>query len=332
MGRTKPVAKRRRVDEEDAQQKAIQELLQASPEHVEAAAAQATRQAAQNWPKIEEDEDPSFPAWLRGLGRARNVPVDYLEALKDLHQEIKRKASTWTSWSGSENDPRKRAFGILPGTLGAEAIIQEKLDIATPWKEDVGGKERSRNHRAMVRLEKASSDRYEKAIESLCGLFQKSLPKSSNLQPYLHYKNLIAAQPNLHCGRELLPTHVDHPLKDGFGVIIVTVSVVGSATVLLENHRGIEKRKMRVEEGQAYMLSDQSRNACAHGILADEESPHRESLNLRFGLHDHRNETVLLRKQDAEHGSQVDHPLISSKCVLQFWEGSSSSSTMSQMS
>lgn len=85
-----------------------------------------------------------------------------------------------------------------------------------------------------------------------------------------------AAQPNLHCGRELLPTHVDHPKKDG----------------------------MEVSQGQAYMLSGMARDACAHGVVAS--SGHRESLNLRFGLH------------DLEKG--VNHPWISSSNVLHYWE------------
>lgn len=71
------------------------------------------------------------PSWARGLGFARLAAGDF-EALQKLHQVIKdrinRKSSEsndgassssdveWASWSGSADDPRKRAFGFLPGT------------------------------------------------------------------------------------------------------------------------------------------------------------------------------------------------------------------------
>ena len=310
MGRTKPVAKRRRVEEEQAQQEAISELLQFSPALVENAGALATREACMSWPSVEKEEDDilSYPKWLTGLGRARKVG-EHFNTLKQLHQTIKAMATTWSSWSGSQNDPRKRAFGILPGTLGSDIKIQQSLDISMPWKEDTGGKEHTRNIQAMTILkDDVSKDTFRPAIDALCQIFRESLPKRSSydLLPYLCYENLVAVQPNLHCGRELLPVHVDHPLKDGFGIVVVTVSIHGSATILLENATGTEHRTMRVEQGQTYMLSGASREQCAHGILADESSSDRESLNLRFGLH------------DLDRGTK--HPLISSRSILQHWE------------
>lgn len=72
-----------------------------------------------------------IPSWSRGLGFARLATEDFA-ALQKLHQVIKdridRKRSKsndgamssshleWASWSGSIEDPRKRAFGFLPGT------------------------------------------------------------------------------------------------------------------------------------------------------------------------------------------------------------------------
>ena len=37
-------------------------------------------------------------------------------------------------------------------------------------------------------------------------------------------ERLVAAQPNLHNGARHLPPHLDFPLHDGFGVVIVTVA------------------------------------------------------------------------------------------------------------
>ena len=70
------------------------------------------------------------PSWARGLGFARLASEDF-EALQQLHQVIKDRINRgqnevndnvmssdveWASWSGSIEDPRKRAFGFLPGT------------------------------------------------------------------------------------------------------------------------------------------------------------------------------------------------------------------------
>jgi hypothetical protein len=313
MGRTKPVAKRRRIEDEDALKRAIETLQSIPQEQVEAAAAIATRESCEYWPKVENDKE-LLPDWLTGLGVSATVPPPHCQALKSLHEKIKQEASVWTSWSGSPEDPRKRAFGFLPGTLGYDSKIRESLDISTPWsKDDTSSVERKRNHRAMVVLDDDDSfpAGAQEAIEFLCESFSKNIPESSPLRKYLQYSNLIAAQPNLHCGRELLPTHFDHPKKDGFGVIIVTISIVGSGIILLDDSLGKLKRTMQVSEGQAYMLSDKARDACAHGVLA--ASGHRESLNLRFGQH------------DLELGP--DHPMALSSDVLQHWEASTTHAT-----
>lgn len=78
----------------------------------------------------------SVPSWMGGLGFARLADTDFV-ALRKLHQAIKDRVNNntpgarptspsghggssskleWASWSGSAEDPRKRAFGFLPGT------------------------------------------------------------------------------------------------------------------------------------------------------------------------------------------------------------------------
>lgn len=352
MGRSKPTPKRRRVEDEEAQQQAIQTLLAAPADQVEAAAAEATRSSMQHWPKL--SNDVIVPEWIEGLGLATTVPTHHLEALRRLHERIKEQAkkSSWASWSGSPDDPRRRAFGVLPDTLGSRDDVRDCLDISTPWTSRTltTGRntnkpvddERTRNHKAIVLLDKLPEGCRE-AIDWLCQTLNDSIiapkqivhdPDSNNknnlplplpLQGYLHYDFLVAAQPNLHCGRDLLPIHVDHPLKDGFGIIIVTISMVGSGTILLQNHTGTQKRTMTVGQGQAYMLSGMARNACAHGVVATQsEGGVRESLNLRFGLHDY---DCSITRGGARRGKQDEKdtpfcrlPVIPSRDVLQFWE------------
>ena len=350
MGRSKPTPKRRRVEDEEAQKQAIQTLLAAPAEQVEVAAAEATRSSMQHWPKL--SDDVATPEWIQGLGVATTVPTNHMEALRRLHEHIKEQAkSSWASWSGSPDDPRRRAFGVLPDTLGSRDDVRDFLDISTPWtskdqtittRGNTNGAddERTRNHKAIVLLDNLP-DGCREAIEWLCRTLKKHIispkmieqnPDSSNsndnqtlpLQDYLLYDQLVAAQPNLHCGRDLLPIHVDHPLKDGFGIIIVTISMVGSGTILIQNHMGTKKRTMPVGQGQAYMLSGMARNACAHGVVATaSEGGTRESLNLRFGLHDYDCSTcegIGSGKQDEKNAPIRRLPIIPSSDVLQFWE------------
>lgn len=49
--------------------------------------------------------------------------------------------------------------------------------------------------------------------------------------------NLVAAQPNLHNGSLYLRPHLDEPLHDGFGIVIITVAIHGNADILLRATR-----------------------------------------------------------------------------------------------
>lgn len=292
------------MDEEEKEKAAIQTLLNTPQDQVEAAAAEATRSDCESWKHASLQED--VPNWLSGLGTSRTIIATHYQAMKDLHEKIKEQATSWTSWSGSKDDPRKRAFGFLPNTLGYQDNIRESLDISTPWKEkEDDGEERPRNNRAMVILKDIPAGVSE-AIEHICQNFSGVFDDDSPLKGYLKYSNLIAAQPNLHCGRKLLPAHVDHPLKDGFGVIIITVGIVGDGKILLHDSTATHRMTMDVSQGQVYMLSGKARDACAHGVLASEDR--RESLNLRFGLHNLQSATASNLR------------LIPAQQVLKYWE------------
>jgi len=128
-----------------------------------------------------------------------------------------------------------------------------------------------------------------------------------NLSPnVLCSKELIAYQTNLHNGAKHLAAHLDAPLHEGFGKVIVTVAIRGSATILLigkaSDDNDDEKEgdfiessdlnlqpawKFHLKEGEAYVLSGNVRNVCLHAVLANDDGSggDRESLNLRFGIH-----------------------------------------------
>ena len=348
------------------QQVAIDILLQTSEEDIEETAAEVLRSKSNSWYDIPINTSSSV---INGLGTSKKINLTHFKVLQELHESIKEQTKTsWTSWSGSKTDPRKRAFGFLPNTLGYQESIRNKyLDITTPeWNsttttttkvernnngtktvegsntitnnneqpqekeaktivsDDNDNEERLRNTKAMILLkDNNNNNSIQEAIECLCDIFRPDVP--SNLQSVLKYSNLIAVQPNLHGGRTLLPIHVDHPQKDGFGIIIITIAMIGSGTLLLQKSNKIvsnnvndtHSMKMSVPEGYAYMLSDESRNAYAHGVLAKTTTTNattianRESLNLRFGLHD-----LVLSDETT---STNDLPQIPSQDVLQYW-------------
>ena len=371
MGRSKQSAPKRRrietlsndensqktIEEKKEQQRAIEILRTAPSSIVEKAAADAIRKSLPFWEDLSPDHyQPNnltkkksvidFP----GLGIHNQILSSDFQTFQKLHDIIKQKTShvQHTSWSGSLSDPRRRAFGFLPGTLGYnDQVRNHYLDISTPGvkmddntndvsihKTTTNENERRRNNLASVLLkEEDIPNGFYEAFERLLKYFQNcirfqntiSVPINKDqftiencennstdidLSQYLTISNLVAAQPNLHCGRHLLPSHVDHPTKDGFGIIILTIAIRGGASILLETFDQKKKGKLRLDEGQAYMLSDFVRNACTHGVLADgsgidetlvteksislkentndkkdQDQSFRESLNFRFGLH-----------------------------------------------
>lgn len=207
---------------------------------------------------------------------------------------------------------------------------------------DTAKDERWRNQRAMVVLDESEVPcGVREAIQNLCASFRLSLLSSIHTQDneytdylrkvaqFLQYEHLIAAQPNLHSGRALLPVHLDDPRKDGFGLIILTICMEGAGTILLRDFKGVKRGfAMKLGAGEAYMLSGNARDACAHGVLADEEGApsdendhvrgvERESLNLRFGLHD-----VMAPSTQCgdSHGIAVPLPIIPSETVFRHWK------------
>ena len=296
MGRSKAAPKRRRDEDEHtavrtAASNTIERLLQRHPDVnfagiVEEAAVDVYRGKIGAWPTLNPSSTgiQGLPESFRGLGRL-TLTSSQFQTLETLHETTKRLAQAWVSWSGDTSDTKKRAFGVLPGTLGYTEY--QKLDIVTPWvkeSEDLET-ERRANQRALVHLKESDMPpNLESTIGDICNSMKRFVDPVYH--PYLRYSHLMAAQPNLHCGRFLLPPHVDHPLKDGFGILIVTIAIRGDADILLESEVTAPVfGKLPLEQGQAYILSGNVRNKCTHGVLAGQPSSQRESLNLRFGLH-----------------------------------------------
>ena len=168
------------------------------------------------------------------------------------------------------------------------------------------------NRRASVLL-KASElpEGLDSALRNLTHTLAPLVPEA--YRAILTPEQLVAAQPNLHNGKAYLPSHLDEPcvacgmggaaapararpahpdagpparrLHDGFGIVIVTVAIGGSARILItESPWDARERREHwfpLRPGQAYALSSDARNVCLHGVLADDGCDRRESLNLR---------------------------------------------------
>ena len=153
--------------------------------------------------------------------------------------------------------------------------------------------DRSANKRASVMLTKeevdACSSRHGCSVEAAIGrVVDVFRPAAGKYGELLRFDRLVAAQPNLHGGKAFLPPHLDEPLHDGFGIVIVTIAIRGDADILLQTRPWEAAKKdfrFALQEGQAYMLSGDARNKCLHGVISAEGDGERESLNLRFGLH-----------------------------------------------
>ena len=114
-----------------------------------------------------------------------------------------------------------------------------------------------RKHNLTVRQSFASVEPSGKQLEAinkvivLAKNILQSAVAEGKLKPYewesLSLSDLVAIQPNLHNGDDYLPLHVDNPRHDGFGVVIVTVALWGSADVILVDEGDPEPEQEQAE-------------------------------------------------------------------------------------
>ena len=265
----------------------------------------------------ESFDDSSDLDVIEGLVKITHIPSDLLQDLTTIHDHIKAvNRGRMVSWSGvgGEWDGRLRAFGFpTQHTLrkldashvrlrafektGADAEEDEEANRASICilddKKDgcsgLGGDENGDSGAGRS----LSVDPFDVA-NRLCNVInpiQAGIPLS-----IANASQIIAFQPNLHNGARFLKPHMDQPLHEGFGKMIVTIAIRGGgATIVLldkdENGTTEDGDKYQLSwrfhlcEGEAYILTGRARNLCLHGVIADDPSGVRESLNLRFGIH-----------------------------------------------
>ena len=279
MPRTKAEPKRKREDEPAAAAPVnVAELVEAA--EIEAYETRISNGAS----RLHQPVD----AMPEGLVRTEALSSDIMGPLRALHELIcRRLAGDLTGWGGvGDASGRRRGYGYL----ASSSVAREHYECSHVMKEYEGidaEKDRAANRRASVLLaEDELPPNLHDALAMLTELIRPSLP--SRYREVMTPMQLIAAQPNLHNGRRYLRPHLDEPMHDGFGVVIVTVAISGAANILIRSRPWDEARRddlhFPLSPGEAYALSADARNVCLHGVLSD-EGVARESLNLRFGLH-----------------------------------------------
>jgi len=246
----------------------------------------------------------------------RSLPPELFQKLKRIHEHIKTRmedGNRMVPWSGlNEGDTKLRAFGFMgPGALKRMDESSVRLYAAEKMGDEAKEDEEA-NRKAICILDlteedeekNSSSTGDEKAttktpplniLQTTQEFVETINPKTAGLDPKTVCSDeLIAYQINLHNGVRYLPAHLDFPLHEGFGKVISTVAVRGSATILLISIDTVRTKngdeiqpawRFHLNEGECYVLSDRARNTCLHAVLADDDNRTRESLNLRFGLH-----------------------------------------------
>jgi len=234
---------------------------------------------------------------------ATNISSELMDDLRTVHNRIKAtvKSNDMAPWAGVGGDTtRLRAFGFL-GQAALDRLDASSVRLHAVEKVGGDADEDERANRRAICILDADDDDDDKdddtvpnAVRVAKDLCSAINPARAGLDPStVCADELIAYQTNLHNGAQHLAAHLDWPLHEGFGRVIVTVAIRGSATILLISGSTVGEGDDQVQpafrfhlrEGEAYVLSDNARNKTLHAVLADDVGGTRESLNLRFGIH-----------------------------------------------
>jgi len=245
----------------------------------------------------------TYPWYPSGLCRMTLQPTHF-QALQSLHRVIVDKLfvdQRLTPWAGvGESDARRRGYAFLPamyGSFGKNSLTKAGIKFhAAEKRSGEARRDEAANWHSCVRL--AASDispAQVAALEAVVAVVRAAV--AAEYRPCISLSNLQALQPNLHSGLDHLPAHMDSPLHDGFGVVIVTVCVHQSANILMVNaaptntstgssdppssssssslsSKEKKNKKDRKEcwwfqanEGDLYVLSGAARNSFDHGVI-----------------------------------------------------------------
>jgi len=224
---------------------------------------------------------------LNGLARF-DLYAEDVRLLSMFHELIKdRLGRNLNGWGGvGDKSGRRRGYGYFESSLGEEhfangVVMKEysgsevELDKNANQRASILLTEEDLEEAAMASPEAHASNKKRMkgqqgqdevgirgAISRLAASLQAKVPPQYS--QFLTLENLVAAQPNIHGGNAYLPPHLDEPLHDGFGIVIVTIAITGKAHIILQTDSWDSVKKkdfcFRLKEGQGYLLSGDSRS------------------------------------------------------------------------
>ena len=235
----------------------------------------------------------------------------HFNSIKYLHELIlervgKSNMKLWASDNSTEYQDTKQAptrcYGFLPHSKyeSAHTLVRkgnvEMFAIETLDHER--RKDQNANYNSSVSLDYDDIDSgMIKALSYIITTVRKKV--AFKYMDCISLNNITTLQPNLSNETDYLKCHIDSPLNDGIGVVIVTICIANEADIILSANDDHDHYHFHLKEGEFYVLSGPSRNTYSHGVLCAEKHFGRESLNIRFGLHskDDPNDQFYLRNE-----------------------------------
>jgi hypothetical protein len=150
--------------------------------------------------------------------------------------------------NGSVDDARERCYGFPPPVIGGPLTGLDRLaeaGVAFRMQEfsgEMAANDEARNRHASVQL-RAQGDAAgavgvgvwtEAAAAAVAEVAAAVRPLVAPCyRAFVARPQLVALQPNSHHSAAHLTLHLDQPMFEGFGVVVVTVALEGAATVRL---------------------------------------------------------------------------------------------------
>jgi hypothetical protein len=237
-----------------------------------------------------------------------------LERLREMFLRIREVTQRSVAWGDGILDNKERSYATVPRLsrwksvedISSQGILFMDLESSISKDPVVRAaaikKHRMTKDKAFVSLDcSADEEQTLQAIVLETCAIMNSGDAAETLLPYekesVSLENLVALQLNVHNKDDFMPLHVDDPRYDGFGIVLVTVALWGSAEIVLVDDGDQENTVHNIEvqngegrvgfsnlppgkpsvgskswvfalnPGQLYVLSGHSRTKCAHGVV-----------------------------------------------------------------
>lgn len=235
---------------------------------------------------------------IEGLHKFK-LSQKHFNSIKSLHNLILERVGEdnlkcWCSKNSTEylhsKKPPTRCYAFLPHSKyeSAYALARkgnvELFAVETMNEEGERESDRRANYASSVSLDFDDID--NGITEALMHIINTTKAKVAlKYVDCISLNDVTTLQPNIANDTDYLKCHIDSPLNDGIGVVIVTIGISNEADIIISDENDKNHFYFHLNAGEFYVLSGPSRNIYSHGVLCEENNFGRESLNIRFGLH-----------------------------------------------